>query len=115
MLHIERLELLGNLLLIRLICNVIGALRAELNIRKSFCWTDSTISLAWIKSTNKEFKTFIQNRVLEIRKNVHADNWFYCRSEVNPADLATRCGGELSHDWLNGPAFLWQTKHMYPR
>ena len=34
-----------------------------------YYWCDSQIVLAWIESTNKEFKAFIENRVTEIRKN----------------------------------------------
>ena len=27
-----------------------------------YAWSDSKVSLAWIKSCNKEFVTFVQNR-----------------------------------------------------
>ena len=44
------------------------ALETEMRIKKVICWTDSQVSLAWIKAVKKEFKTFVQNRVLAIRK-----------------------------------------------
>ena len=55
-----------------------------------YCYSDSQISLAWIKGLGKEFKTFVQNRVLEIRSKVNANRWGYCKTADNPADLLTR-------------------------
>ena len=62
---IPRLELLGNLLLARLVSSVKSAY--QLPFHKTYLWTDSRVKLAWIKSTNKEYKTFVQNRLNEIR------------------------------------------------
>ena len=61
-----RLELLGALLLSRLMLSVRNSLKDELLFDNVYYWCDSQIALAWIKSTNKEFKTFIENRVTEI-------------------------------------------------
>ena len=63
-----RLELLGNLITSMLAGNVIRALEDELFINKVFSWSDLKISLASIKSINKEFKPFIENRLAKIRK-----------------------------------------------
>ena len=68
---IPRLELLGSLVLSKLMASVVVALDNELPVKKVFCWTDSTIALSWIKAVSKEFKTFVQNRVSIIRKNVN--------------------------------------------
>ena len=68
---IPRLELLGNLLLSRLVVSVTSAVEDELSIINKCCFTDSQVSLAWVKADNKELKTFVQNRVIEIRKNVN--------------------------------------------
>ena len=87
---IHRLELLGNFMLMKLIVSVTRALGTEMSINRTFLWTDSQVTLGWIRSTKKEFKVFVQNRVLAIRKNVGAENWFYCKSEVNAADAVTR-------------------------
>ena len=65
---IPRLELLGNFILSKLVVSVSKALEEEMIIDKIYCWSDSKVSLAWINARNKEFKTFVQNRVLEIRK-----------------------------------------------
>ena len=69
-LTIPRVELLGNLVVSRLVGNVSRALEVDLHINKVVCWTDSQITLAWIKSIDKEFDVFVENRVVEIRKNV---------------------------------------------
>ena len=47
------------------------------------------MALAWIKSRNQEFKTFIENRVMEIRKNTLIENWHYCKTKENRSDLIT--------------------------
>ena len=67
-LTVPRVELLGNLVVSRLVANVSRALEGDLCINKVVCWTDSQITLAWIKSIDKEFDAFVENRVVEIRK-----------------------------------------------
>ena len=63
---ILRLELLGALLLSRLMLSLRNSLKDELFFDNVYYWCDSQIALAWVKSTNKEFKTFIEHRVTEI-------------------------------------------------
>ena len=48
------------------------------------------MSLAWIKDINSKFKTFVQNRFIAIRNNVHPDNCIYCSANENPADIITK-------------------------
>ena len=70
---IPRLELLGNLILSRLILTVLNSFKGEIDISSLYAWSGSEVSLAWIKSYNKEFVTFVQNRVVELRKNVPSE------------------------------------------
>ena len=65
---IPRLELLGNLLLSRLMDSVEKSLSKILSISEVFLWIESQITLVWIRAENKEFQTFVENRVQEIRK-----------------------------------------------
>ena len=88
---IPRLELLGNVLLSRLMASVKSALSKIVNISNNFYWTDSMVTLAWITSKGKNFKTFVENRVREIRDDTSISRWFYCESKSNSADLLTRC------------------------
>ena len=60
---IPRLELLGNLLLRRLMDSVKLALKEELKFDKSYYRTDWKITLSWIKSVEKEHNVFVENRV----------------------------------------------------
>ena len=85
-LSIPRLELLGNLILSRLILTVLNAFQGEIIISCLYKWNDSQVSLAWIKALHKEFQRFFQNRVVEIRKNISPENWSYCSTKVNPSD-----------------------------
>ena len=59
---------------------------------------------------DKEFKTFVQNRLIEIRSKVEPSKWLYCNTEQNPADIITRVNVKnLDNEmWLNGPAFLYE-------
>ena len=68
-LSIPHLELLGNLILSRLILTVLNAFQGEIIISCLYAWTDSRVTLAWIKALRKEFQTFVQNRDVEMRKN----------------------------------------------
>ena len=112
-LTVPRVELLGNLIISRLVCSVLRAITTEFFISKIFCWTDSQITLAWIKSITKEFKPFIENRAIEVRKNVSASNWYYVPSGNNPADLITRSNNDISSDiWFNGPTFLYNQNSL---
>ena len=92
---IPRLELLAALLLVRLISSVSAALEEELKLESSMCYTDSKVALFWIKGQDKEWKQFVENRVIEIRQLVPVECWKHCPGEINPADLPSR-GVELS-------------------
>ena len=108
---IPRLELLGNFILAKLISTVYETLNEEVKINKMFCWTDSMITLSWIKSLDQEFKTFVQNRVIFIQGKVNFKLWNYVATKENPADLITRfdsieINGSSNSLWLEGPDFL---------
>ena len=68
---IPKLELLGNFLLSNLINVIYNALSEDIAVTNYFCWSHSFIPLAWIKNVNKEYKLFIQNWAISIRKFVH--------------------------------------------
>ena len=71
-------------------------------------WTDSTIVLQWINSTNKN-PIFIANRVSEILENTSVDQWNHIATCDNPADAGTRgMSAEFLQSicWLRGPDFL---------
>ena len=117
---IPRLELPGNLILSRLILTVFNSCKGEIDIYINlYAWSDSKVSLVWIKSYNKEFVTFVQNRVAEIRKNVPSEKWNFCSTKLNPADLITRLEKNinLTKNYLcrRGPRFLFEANQNYSK
>jgi len=105
---LPRLELCGALML----SEMIAAIPPNMPITDSdiFCWTDSTIVLAWL---NKP-----ASRVTEITQVTSAEHWAHVRSEHNSADLASRGLSlrELVHSqlWWEGPDLLQQPKDKWP-
>jgi len=107
-LTLPRLELLAALLCARLLTFTKRALKLPEDVNYH-CWTDSQITLSWIKGDPNRWKTFIANRVVEIQELTSPSNWLYCTGSENPADHITRglSASELIHStWLKGPAFL---------
>lgn len=117
-LSIPRLELCGAWLLARLLAYVRPNV-ATLNISNVTAWTDSTVTLAWIRSPTAKLKTFVANRVAKIQQNTDVGNWRHVPTSVNPADCASRGlspNGLASHSlWWNGPNFLRQPEHLWPQ
>ena len=74
------------------------------------CFTDSKVTLNWIKGQNKEWKQFVQNRVCEIRKLLRIQCWRHCAGHDNAADIPSRGidPQELKDHklWYNGPRWL---------
>ena len=112
---IPRLELLGTLILTRLIKAVLDSFTKDIRFDAIRCYTDSQICLAWIAATEKEYKIFVQNRLNEIRKSV-TNEWSYCPSKCNPADLMTKIRTSTNEDdidlWFNGPEFLHENRSL---
>ena len=113
-LTVPRLKLLGNFVLSKLMVDVLAASKNDIVINSVYFWTDSQILLAWIRSINKNFKTFVQNRVLSIRKNVDYSNWRYCKTKESPANIITRVNKNFDENlWWNGPSFLRDINSFY--
>lgn len=116
---IPRLELLSGLVLARLITHVKTAPEGTCKIDRVICWLDSEIAQWWINGTEKEYKVFVQNRVVEIRKLVDPKSWRHVPSEQNPADILSR--GSLASDlkemrsWWSGPEFLEMSESCWPK
>ena len=107
---VSRLELLSSLLLSKLMVAVRHSLQPQLTSLDIRCYTDSQVALYWIRGKDKEWKPFIQNRVREIRRNVHPDLWSHCPGKTNPADLPSRglkmLELSVSKLWRVGPEWL---------
>ena len=66
MITLPRQELLAALIGSRLSLVIRRALKVDLEI---YFWSDSTITLHWIKNVEVRWKTFVENRVQEIREH----------------------------------------------
>uniref|UniRef100_A0A8D9AJE5 Integrase catalytic domain-containing protein n=1 Tax=Cacopsylla melanoneura TaxID=428564 RepID=A0A8D9AJE5_9HEMI len=102
---IPRLELCGALLLAQLISRVHETYRVRQNIDKIFCFSDSMVTLHWIRSSPHRWQTFVANRVAKIHELVPQDVWFHVAGLSNPADCLTR--PIMPQDFSNHP--LWFT------
>ena len=111
-LTLPRLELMACLLTARLVETIVLSLEFEVSsitISKVF-WTDSMVSLQWIRSDPYQLQVFVSNRVQEIQLLSNPADWHHVPSKLNPADLLSR--GCLANDlianpmWLNGPPYL---------
>ncbi len=108
-LTIPRLELLGALLQAKLLDRVCKNFHIEKD--QTYAFSDSTITLAWIKGPVEKAKIFIRNRQNVINAILPLRHWHYVKTTENPADLAT-CG--LSADqfcenegfWKQGPSWI---------
>lgn len=114
---LPRLELCGAALM----ANMVESLCSQLNLdkRKVYLWTDSTIVLSWLKKPPCHWPTFVKNRVALIVQKVGNTNWAHVDSKDNPADLASR--GTLARDliantlWWHGPKWLQQPRESWPQ
>jgi hypothetical protein len=115
---LARLELCGALLLAKLVTEVKLALRTT-NI-KTTLWTDSEVTLAWIKGDPRRWDTYVANRVAEIQQLTKNATWRHVSSGDNPADCASRgiTTKELTQFklWWHGPQFLaksgWEKQNI---
>ena len=80
-------------------------------------FTDSTIVLAWIRSTSGSFKPFVSSRVGEIQSNSNPIQWRHIPGEFNAADDVSRGipVQDLNKRWSNGPEFLRLPESEWPR
>nr|CAI5825073.1 unnamed protein product [Callosobruchus analis] len=80
-------------------------------------WTDSKITLHWIKGKPSKWKPYVCRRVNEIQRLTKGD-WRHCPGNENPADLLTR-GVKAkvlvtSKMWQCGPEWLSLSQEFWP-
>ena len=98
-LTIPRLELVAWHMAVNLATNVRAAVQG-FPIQRTCCWLDSTVVLYGIG----DYKQFVANRVRKINSHQGA-TWRHVPMGRNPADLASRGGGNLK-DARHGPEWL---------
>lgn len=99
---------------------VTNALKDTLRINRIILWTDSSIVLSWIQSerTSDTWKTFVANRIEEIREITRKHSWRHIDGEENPADLISR-GRSVNKiinckQWWTGPTWITKPEIKWP-
>uniref|UniRef100_A0A1I7V9Y0 Integrase catalytic domain-containing protein n=1 Tax=Loa loa TaxID=7209 RepID=A0A1I7V9Y0_LOALO len=109
---IPRLELLAVTLGIR----ALEFIRQEIEVRKTYLWSDSACALHWLRKPPVGSR-YISNRIDEVRR-CKGIEFHHVRSTDNPADKASRglLPEKLKDDllWWNGPSWLWEQKENWP-
>ena len=108
----QRLELMGSVLLSKLVVSVKLAVEKMLKVTKVVRYPDSQIVLWWLRLIWKDWKLCAENRVQIVAKNVALRNWFYVWTDSNPADLATRLKSLVC---LKGCLLWWQDPEFLQR
>ena len=114
---ISRLELMAARTFAQLMDTVRNALAGEVEIDQVKYFSDSKTVLCWIANRN-EWNVFVKHRVNEILKWSKKEDWGYCPSAENPADVGSR--GVGTHGltetelWWNGPRWLWTPGEGFP-
>ena len=107
-LSIPRLDLLWCVLLAKLMKQTKEAIRSRVLIDDTYCWTDSEVILCWIKGKEKCWKTWVENRVVIIRRIVRRERWNHTAGAVNTADIPTRvCKESNFQRWFRGPEIFY--------
>ena len=90
----------------------------DVEIERTFFWTDSTTVLQWLHGAGKKQPVFVANRVAEILDSSTIDQWKHVEGTSNPADIGTRgkSGRELEKsEWFTGPAWLRDKEEARPQ
>ena len=88
--------------------------KKELNLGEvnHYFLADSKAVLGYFRNDTRRFKTFVANRIYQIKKNTNIEQWSYIPTRENPADDASRglnAEWESSNTcWFQGSSFLWQ-------
>ena len=72
-------------------------------------YSDSKVVLGYLNNRTKRFYVHVANRVERVLRSTSPAQWSYIRTELNPADHATRAvpAYDLEHtNWLRGPDIL---------
>ncbi|XP_037942575.1 uncharacterized protein LOC119675447 [Teleopsis dalmanni] len=86
-------------------------------ISEVYFWSDSQITLHWIRSESSTLSVFVGNRVADIQNLSTNTTWHHVDSANNPADVISRgCSVHTlqSSIWFHGPTFLQNDIKEWP-
>ena len=87
-LTVPKLELIAACLSVRLVKKVIDEL--TLKVDKVCYWVDAVSVLHMINNMDKRFKVLVANRLALIHDYSKINEWRYCQSSLNVADVGSR-------------------------
>ena len=103
---IPKLELQAALLLAKLTDKVYKDLKITLTIKSVTLYTDSTITLSWIRTTKNELEVFAEKRINKTRRLSDTSMSCYVSTPIIPAYLISRCLiSSGSRFWFDGPNY----------
>jgi len=117
-LRIPRKELVSCLMGAKLGTRVASVLKLDSSLL--YFWSDSEISLGWIKNLESlSPPVFVKNRAFNIQQLSSPDRWFHVRSADNPADIPSRGTKRIkdaaqSSLWNHGPSWLSEKEDQWP-
>ena len=115
-LTVPKLELIAACLSVRLVKKVIDEL--TLKVDKVCYWVDAVSVLHMINNMDKRFKVFVANRLALIHDYSKINEWRYCPSSLNVADVGSRpllpSNIERLKQWIGGPEFLCDFENNWP-
>ncbi|CAB0036794.1 unnamed protein product [Trichogramma brassicae] len=115
-LSIPKLELSAAHLLAKLTQHILDTF--HFHVHSTHLWTDSQVTLTWIKSHASRWKDFVRNRVAHIQELVPSAQWRHVPGSLNPADCASRgvTVEQLSEHnlWWHGPQWLLESEERWP-
>ena len=107
---IPRLELCAAHLLARLLKFVRDTLSLRVRVQECYAFSDSTVTLHWIKSPPYKWQTFVANRVSQIQSLIDPSAWFHIDGKRNISDCLSRGLSPTmlleNRDWISGPEWL---------
>ena len=113
---IPRLELTAAAMLTRQMAHIRKVL--DLSNASVHLWTDSSVTLAWIRSHSSRWKDYVRNRVSAIQEILPDATWHHVSGKENPADCASRglSPQQLKEEslWWTGPEWLSQPPTAWP-
>ena len=89
----------------------------QMNCDKEIFWTDSEVTLGYIRNESERLKISVANRIELIREHSEAEQWHYVNTKENPADYVSRGISMGNRDkveqWILGPKFLWEPEDTW--
>lgn len=120
---IPKLELNGSLLLAQVVTKVQKILHSKFPGLSIHLYSDSQITLAWIKSSNLKSNPYVERRVSQIKQLLKETgptvSWSYISTLNNPSDLISRgCEPHKLQSntlWWHGPIELLDKNYQHPK